>query len=242
VRAKCACVPPTVSVYGRHRPPQLTRWTTGASGHCAARPTHDAAAGGPITPPHRARARPPSPHFPSAALTRACRLPAQCTSLLDPPRASFSPKSLVNARSKRALSRTLRSAPRCWIHNEPDSDSNCWFRTCTTPRERLCGAFFSSCKTCFFCILLQSSILHRLFGCIRSVSGSASYGVQGHSVNARMQMYANTHHARASSSFLSTRSFCDFCTLALGHPCRVALLGFENCTTQLQPQYRCEWS
>jgi len=41
-----------------------------------------------------------------------------------------------------------RSAPRCWIHHEPGSGSNCWFRTCTTPRKRLCGAFFS-CKPCF---------------------------------------------------------------------------------------------
>ena len=50
---------------------------------------------------------------------------------------------------------------------------------------------FSRAKQVFNCILLQSSILHRLSGCIRSVSGSASDGVQGHSVNARMQTYAN---------------------------------------------------
>ena len=43
---------------------------------------------------------------------------------------------------------TQRSARRCWIHHEPDFDSNCSFKTCTTPRKRLCGAFFS-CKTCF---------------------------------------------------------------------------------------------
>jgi len=78
-------------------------------------------------------------------------------------------------------------------------------------------------QTMFFtCILLQSSILRRLFGCIRSVSGSASYGVQGHSVNARMQSYADAQQARASSPVLSTRCFCGFCTLALGHPCRGA--------------------
>jgi len=33
--------------------------------------------------------------------------PAQCTSLLDPPRARFSPKSIVNACLKRAPARTL---------------------------------------------------------------------------------------------------------------------------------------
>jgi len=83
---------------------------------------------------------------------------------------------------------------------------------------------FSRAKHVFTCILLQSSILHRLFGCTRSVSGSASYGVQSHSVNARMQTYANAQHARASSSILSTRCFCDFCTLELGHPCRGACI------------------
>jgi len=41
-----------------------------------------------------------------------------------------------------------RSAPRCWMHHEPGSGPNCSFRTCTTPRKRLCGAFFS-CKPCF---------------------------------------------------------------------------------------------
>jgi len=83
---------------------------------------------------------------------------------------------------------------------------------------------FSRANHVFTCILLQSSILHRLFGCIRSVSGSAFYGVQGHSVNARMQTYADAQQARASSPVLSTRCFCDFCTLALGHPCRGACI------------------
>jgi len=41
-----------------------------------------------------------------------------------------------------------RSSPRSWIHHEPGSDSHCSFRTCTTPRKRLCGAFFS-CEPCF---------------------------------------------------------------------------------------------
>jgi len=76
----------------------------------------------------------------------------------------------------------------------------------------------------FTCILLQSSISHRLFGCIRSVCGSASYGAQGHSGNARMQTYADAQQARASSPVLSTRCFCDFCTLALGHSCRGACI------------------
>ena len=53
------------------------------------------------------------------------------------------------------------------------------------------------------------------FGFIRSVSGSASYGVQGHSGNALMQTYADAQQARASSPVLSTRCFCDFCTLHL---------------------------
>ena len=35
VRAKCACLPPAVPVYWRHRPPQMIRWTTGVCGHCA---------------------------------------------------------------------------------------------------------------------------------------------------------------------------------------------------------------
>ena len=74
---------------------------------------------------------------------------------------------------------------------------------------------FSRAKHVFTCILLQSSILHRLFGCIRSVSGRASYGVQGHSGNARMQTYADAQQARASSSVLSTRCFCDVCTRAV---------------------------
>jgi len=72
---------------------------------------------------------------------------------------------------------------------------------------------FSRANHVFTCILLQSSILHRLFGCIRSVSGSASYGVQGHSGNARMQTHADAQQARASSPVLSTRCFCDLCTL-----------------------------
>jgi len=38
-------------------------------------------------------------------------------------------------------------------------------------------------------------------------------GVQGHSVNARMQTYACAQQARASAPVLSTRCFCDFCTL-----------------------------
>jgi len=83
---------------------------------------------------------------------------------------------------------------------------------------------FSRANHVFTCILLQSSISHRLFGCIRSVSGSAPYGVQGHSGNARMQTYADAHQARASSPVLSTRCFCDFCTLAIGHPCRGACI------------------
>jgi len=72
---------------------------------------------------------------------------------------------------------------------------------------------FSRAKHVFTCIFLQSSTLHRLFGCIRSVSGSASYGVQGHSANTRMQTYADAQHARASCSFLSTRLLHDFYTL-----------------------------
>jgi len=61
---------------------------------------------------------------------------------------------------------------------------------------------FSRANLFFTRILLQSSILHRLFASIRSVSGSASYGVQGHSVNARMQTYADPQQARASSPVL----------------------------------------
>jgi len=38
---------------------------------------------------------------------------------------------------------TPRSAPHCWLHHEPCFGSNCWFRTCLTPRKRLCGALFS---------------------------------------------------------------------------------------------------
>ena len=72
---------------------------------------------------------------------------------------------------------------------------------------------FSRASHVFPCILLQSSILHRLFGCIRSVSGGASHGVQGHSVNASMQTYADAQLARASSSLLSTRFLFDFCTM-----------------------------
>ena len=72
---------------------------------------------------------------------------------------------------------------------------------------------FSRSNHVFTGILLHPSILHRLFLCIRSVSGSASYGVQGHSVNARMQTYACAQQARASAPVLSTRCFCDFCTL-----------------------------
>ena len=83
---------------------------------------------------------------------------------------------------------------------------------------------FSRANHVFTRILLQSSISHRLFGCIRSVSGSASYGVQGHSGNAHMQTYADAQQARASSPVLSTRCVCDFCTLALGHPCRGACI------------------
>jgi len=49
------------------------------------------------------RQRPPSP-WRSAAANEAR---PQCTSLLDPPRARFPPKSLVNARWKRAPARTL---------------------------------------------------------------------------------------------------------------------------------------
>ena len=74
---------------------------------------------------------------------------------------------------------------------------------------------FSRVNHVFTFILLQSSISHRLFGCIRSVSGSASYGVQGHSGNARMQTYADAQQARAISPVVSTRCFCEFCTLHL---------------------------
>jgi len=83
---------------------------------------------------------------------------------------------------------------------------------------------FSRANHVSTCILLQTSISHRLFGCIRSVSGSASYGVQGHSGNAGMQAYADAQQAHASSPVLSARCFCDFCPLALGHPCRGACI------------------
>ena len=67
---------------------------------------------------------------------------------------------------------------------------------------------FSRANHVFFtCILLQSSILLRLFGCIRNVSGSAAYGVQVNSVNAvckRMQML----NMRVRALCLSQRGFC----------------------------------
>jgi len=59
------------------------------------------------------------------------------------------------------------------------------------PLENASVERFARAKHVFTCILLQSIILHRPFGFFRSVSGSASYGVQGHSVNARMQTYAD---------------------------------------------------
>jgi len=85
---------------------------------------------------------------------------------------------------------SLRSAPRCWIHHEPDSDSIARSKL-ARPLVNASVERFSRPKHVFTSILLQSSILHRLFGCVRSVSENASYCVQGHSVNARMQTYAD---------------------------------------------------
>jgi len=97
----------------------------------------------------------------------------------------------------------------------------------------------------FTCILLQSSNFHRLFECIRSVSGSASYDVQGHSGNAHVQTYADAQQARASSPVLSTRCFRDFCSLALGPGltksilARVSLEYFFRVYTHTRDFFRC---
>ena len=71
----------------------------------------------------------------------------------------------------------------------------------------------SRASSVFTCTHFKSSILHRFFGCIRSVSGSASYGVQGHSVNARIHTSSDAQEARPSSSFLSTTFLRDFWAL-----------------------------
>jgi len=81
------------------------------------------------------------------------------------------------------------------------------------PLESISVERFSRANHVFTCILKQYSILHRLFGCIRSVSGSAFYSVQGHSGNARVRTYADAQPARASPLVLSICRFCDFCTL-----------------------------
>jgi len=78
----------------------------------------------------------------------------------------------------------------------------------TTAVER-----FSCQKLVKTCIHSHPSILHRLFGCIRSVSENASCGVEHHGVNAQMPTYAYAQQVRTSSPSFRTRWLREFCTL-----------------------------